>query len=49
MIRLLSFLVALLLSAPSLGQIKLGGSTDNLLEPEKAFQFSARSLDASTV
>jgi thiol:disulfide interchange protein DsbD len=47
--RLFSFLLALLLSASAFGQLKLGDSTDNLLEPEKAFQFSARSLDARTV
>ncbi len=41
--------VAILLSAPALGQLKLGGSTDNLLEPEKAFRFSARALDANSI
>ncbi len=30
-------------------QLKLGASADNLLEPEKAFRFSARALDASSV
>lgn len=40
---------AILLSAPALGQLKLGGSTDNLLEPEKAFRFSARPLDANSI
>jgi len=45
------FLLLLLLSAalPGFAQFKLGGSADNLLEPEKAFRFSARALDASTV
>jgi len=38
-----------LVAVPALGQLKLGRSTDNLLEPEKAFRFSARTLDASTV
>jgi thioredoxin:protein disulfide reductase len=41
--------VAVLLSAPALAQLKLGGSTDNLLEPEKAFRFSARALDANSI
>jgi thiol:disulfide interchange protein DsbD len=47
--RLFSILVALLLCAPAAAQLKLGGNTDNLLEPEKAFRFSARALDASTI
>src|SRR6202165_718891 len=47
--RLLSMVVALLLCAPAAAQLKLGGNTDNLLEPEKAFRFSARALDASTI
>ena len=34
-----------LLAAPALAQLKLGASTDNLLEPEKAFRFSARALE----
>ena len=38
-----------LLAAPAAAQLKLGASTDNLLEPEKAFRFSARALDASSV
>jgi len=41
------FLVCL--SAPSLAQLKLGGSADNLLPPEKAFRFSARALDDGAV
>jgi thiol:disulfide interchange protein DsbD len=32
-----------------MAQLKFGGSTDNLLEPEKAFRFSARALDQSSV
>ncbi len=32
-----------------LGQFRLGGSADNLLEPEKAFRFSARVLDSASV
>ena len=47
--RLFSIVVALLLCGPAAAQLKLGGSADNLLEPEKAFRFSARALDASTV
>ena len=36
------YLVLLLaLALPAAAQLKLGGSTDNLLEPEKAFRFSA--------
>ncbi len=47
--KLFSLLVALVLATPAFGQLTLGGSTDNLLEPEKAFRFSARALDASTI
>jgi len=47
--RLLFLLLALALAVPAAAQLKLGGGTDNLLEPEKAFRFSARALDASTV
>ena len=36
-------------SAPSLAQLKLGGSADDLLPPEKAFRFSARALDDGAV
>jgi thiol:disulfide interchange protein DsbD len=48
-IRTLSFVCALLLSLPAFAQLKLGGSTDDLLPPEKAFRFSARSIDANAV
>ena len=41
--------VALSAAAPALAQLSLGGSADDLLEPEKAFRFSARVRDASTV
>jgi len=41
--------LALLVSAPAIAQLKLGGSTDNLLEPEKAFRFSAQALDAGLI
>jgi thiol:disulfide interchange protein DsbD len=44
----LALLVALLLSTPAFAQLKLGKS-DSLLEPEKAFRFSARSLDGSSI
>jgi thiol:disulfide interchange protein DsbD len=47
--RIIVFLSCLLLAAPALAQLKLGGSADDLLEPEKAFRFSARTLDPSTV
>jgi thiol:disulfide interchange protein DsbD len=46
--RFLTLLVALVLSTPAFAQLKLGKS-DSLLEPEKAFRFSARSLDASSI
>ena len=32
-----------------MAQLKLGGSADELLEPEKAYRFSARALDASSI
>ena len=47
--RLFPFFLALALVAPALGQLKLGGSADDLLEPEKAFRFSARVLDAAAI
>jgi len=47
--RFLAFLLGLALAAPAAAQLKLGGGADNLLEPEKAFRFSARALDASNV
>jgi len=46
---IVAFLLAFALAAPAAAQLKLGGGTDNLLEPEKAFRFSARALDASSV
>jgi thiol:disulfide interchange protein DsbD len=46
--RIVLLLLAFALAAPAAAQLKLGG-TDNLLEPEKAFRFSARALDASSV
>jgi thiol:disulfide interchange protein DsbD len=44
----LLLLVALVACLPAWGQLKLGGA-DDLLEPEKAFRFSARALDRSTI
>jgi thiol:disulfide interchange protein DsbD len=46
-IILLLMLLGAATSAPA--QLMLGGSADNLLEPEKAFRFSARALDASSI
>jgi thiol:disulfide interchange protein DsbD len=39
--------MALLLCSTAAAQLKLGGSAESLLEPEKAFRFSARALDDS--
>jgi thiol:disulfide interchange protein DsbD len=47
--RTAAFLLVLLFALPAMAQLKLGRGTDNLLEPEKAFRFSARPLDASMV
>jgi thiol:disulfide interchange protein DsbD len=47
--RLLALGVALLLSVPALAQFGRGATPDNLLEPEKAFRFSARALDPQTI
>jgi len=47
-IRLLACSVSLV-AAPAFAQLKLGASADELLEPEKAFQFSARALDAKAI
>ena len=46
MTRLL-LLALFALAAPSAAALNLGGSTDNLLEPEKAFRFSAQALDGA--
>jgi thioredoxin:protein disulfide reductase len=40
--RFLSFLILLLICTSVAAQLKLGRSADDLLEPEKAFRFSAR-------
>ena len=47
-LRLFIFLIALV-ALPAAAQIKLFGQSDELLEPEKAFQFAARSIDARTL
>jgi thioredoxin:protein disulfide reductase len=47
--RLFPVLLALLVWAPAFGQLKLGASTDNLLEPEAAFRFSAYALEGSAI
>jgi thioredoxin:protein disulfide reductase len=47
--RILLFLSCVVLAMPAVAQLKLGGSADDLLEPEKAFGFSARTLDPSTL
>ena len=46
--RFLSLLLALAVALPAAAQLKLGAGAE-LLEPEKAFRFSARALDAATV
>jgi len=46
--RALSVVLLLLACAPAWAQLKLG-SADDLLEPEKAFRFSARVLDSSSI
>ena len=42
--RLALFLLLTLFAAAASAQLKLGASADNLLEPEKAFRFSARCM-----
>jgi thioredoxin:protein disulfide reductase len=46
-VKRLLLLVLALACGPALAQLK--GSTDNLLEPEKAFRFSARAVDDAAV
>jgi thiol:disulfide interchange protein DsbD len=49
-LKLLVFMAcALLASLPAAAQLKLGGSTDDLLAPEKAFRFSARAVDSNAI
>jgi thioredoxin:protein disulfide reductase len=47
--RLFFLLLLIGVAGGATAQFRLGGSADNLLEPEKAFRFSARALDASTI
>jgi thiol:disulfide interchange protein DsbD len=47
--KIILLVLSLLIATPAAAQLKLGGSTDNLLEPEKAFRFSARSVDAGSI
>jgi thiol:disulfide interchange protein DsbD len=47
-IRLFAVMAALV-AAPAVAQLNLGASSGDLLEPEKAFQFSARALGADAV
>jgi thiol:disulfide interchange protein DsbD len=47
--KTLFLLLSLAIALPAMAQFKLGGAADNLLEPEKAFRFSARALDATNV
>jgi thiol:disulfide interchange protein DsbD len=48
-VKRLLFLFLVAFCLPALAQLKLGNSTGELLEPEKAFRFSARSVDAGSV
>jgi len=48
-VRKLLFLVFALVCLPALAQLKLGNSTGDLLEPEKAFRFSARAAGEDAV
>jgi thiol:disulfide interchange protein DsbD len=47
--KLFLLLLLLVASAPVVAQLKFGGSTDNLLEPEKAFRFSASTIEGGAV
>ncbi|HUJ86537.1 MAG TPA: protein-disulfide reductase DsbD [Burkholderiales bacterium] len=47
-LRLFAVLAALF-AAPALAQLNLGASSGGLLEPDKAFQFSARALGADAI
>ncbi|HEX2567319.1 MAG TPA: protein-disulfide reductase DsbD [Burkholderiales bacterium] len=44
-----AFMLWVAFAAPAFAQFSFGSSTDNLLEPEKAFRFSARALGADAV
>ncbi len=43
------FLLIALVALPVAAELKLFGQSDELLEPEKAFVFSARTVDARTL
>ena len=45
--RLAAFFFLCLLAVPAHAQLKLGASADELLEPEKAFRFSARAVEGA--
>ena len=47
--RIAAFLLACAVAFPAQAQLKLGGSADNLLEPEKAFRFSARAVEGGAI
>ena len=47
--RLAAFFFLCLLAVPAHAQLKLGASADELLEPEKAFRFSARAVEGAVV
>jgi thiol:disulfide interchange protein DsbD len=47
--RQLAFLLFAVIALPAAAQFKLFGQGDELLEPEKAFQFAARAIDARTL
>ena len=49
MSRILALLLCVVCALPASAQLRLGGPADNLLEPEKAFRFSARALDGATL
>jgi thiol:disulfide interchange protein DsbD len=48
-VKRLFLLLLALAAAPAAAQLRLGGSADELLEPEKAFRFSARALGAGAI
>jgi thiol:disulfide interchange protein DsbD len=47
--RLLALVLCLAVAVPAWAQLSFGGKSDALLEPEKAFRFSARALDEKAV
>jgi thiol:disulfide interchange protein DsbD len=47
--RLLALVLCLAAAVPAWAQLSFGGKSDALLEPEKAFRFSARALDEKAV